>query len=239
MAASGRPNKLLTITVNPERGNSATERRDMLHDAWKRLGKRILRQFALAPEKRWTLKTKTRTAKQSGTIYSITSKTKQRECEQLHYFAFLERTKAGEPHLHILLRCPFVPQDWLSEQLDEMIGAPICWIEAIANTKAAVSYVTKYVTKEPAQFGNRKRYWHSKRWEVEKREKTYGDDDRAKGASVRLCRYSDWQDDADRSGSIVVPLDHGWLRQYARGSPDTTLHCDWDWAEKEADRRAG
>lgn len=78
--------------------------------------------------------------------------------------AFLERTKRGEPHLHILLRAPFIPQDWLAEAMREMTGSPICWIEAIANTRSAIRYVTKYVSKEPAQFGRGRRYWVSRNW---------------------------------------------------------------------------
>lgn len=133
LAASGEPNKILTLTVNPERGTSANHRRDMLHDAWKRLVKRILRRFA------W---------------------------KTLDYMAFLERTKAGEPHLHILLRCGFIPQRWLAEQMRQLIGAPIVWIEKINGTAQAIRYVTKYVAKAPAQFGCGKRYWVSRRWVV-------------------------------------------------------------------------
>lgn len=133
LATSGEPNKILTLTVNPARGQSANNRRDMLHDAWKRLVKRILRKH------KW---------------------------KTLPYMAFLERTKAGEPHLHILLRCPFISQRWLSEQMRKMIGAPIVWIERINSTSHAVRYVTKYVSKAPAQFGKGKRYWVSRGWQL-------------------------------------------------------------------------
>jgi hypothetical protein len=49
----------------------------------------------------------------------------------------------------------------------ELVGSPICWIEAVKGTSAAVRYVTKYVTKAPAQFGNAKRYYVSKRWRID------------------------------------------------------------------------
>lgn len=132
-ACAGEPNKILTLTVNPAKGTGPNDRRDMLHDAWKRLVKRILRKM------KW---------------------------KKLPYMAFLERTKRGEPHLHILLRCGYIPQAWIAEQMRAMIGAPICWIEQIKSTKKAINYVSKYVAKEPAQFGNRKRYWVSQGWEI-------------------------------------------------------------------------
>lgn len=86
--------------------------------------------------------------------------------KKLPYMAFLEKTKRGEPHLHILLRCGFIHQRWISKQMRELNGAPIVWIEQIKSTKKAINYVSKYVSKEPAQFGNRKRYWISHGWEV-------------------------------------------------------------------------
>lgn len=85
---------------------------------------------------------------------------------KLPYMAFIEKTKAGEPHLHILLRCGYIHQRWISQQMKALIGAPIVWIEQVKSTKKAINYVAKYVGKEPAQFGTRKRYWISKGWIV-------------------------------------------------------------------------
>jgi hypothetical protein len=130
-AASGEPNKILTLTVNAAVGNNPTERRAMLHDAWKRLVKRILRRY------KW---------------------------KRLPYMAFIEKTQKGEPHLHILLRCDFIPQRWISAQMKDMIGSPIVWIEQVKGTGKAIAYVTKYVGKAPAQFGTAKRYWMSRDW---------------------------------------------------------------------------
>lgn len=84
----------------------------------------------------------------------------------LPYMAIIEKTKKGEPHLHILLRCPFISQSWISDQMRELNGAPIVWIEQVHSTRKAINYVSKYIGKAPAQFGNRKRYWVSRGWEV-------------------------------------------------------------------------
>lgn len=206
-AAAGEPNKLLTLTVNANVGTSSGERRDLLHDAWKKLVKRINRQFALPPNKRWTLKRKTRTIPQQQKVEAITNKTAAAEVRAVPYFAFLERTKRGEPHLHILLRVPFIPQDWLSEAMDDLAGSPVVWIEEIKGAKHAVAYVTKYVTKEPAQWGNKKRYWRSRNWRVNE-----GD-------------ASAW---ADRPRPRVTLIREAWRTLLQRR---VTEH--WTWSETE------
>ena len=75
------------------------------------------------------------------------------------YMAVFEATKAGEPHLHILARVKWIDQRWLSRQLDQLIGAPICDIRRVKSAKQAAHYVAKYVGKAPGKFGTCKRYW--------------------------------------------------------------------------------
>jgi len=86
--------------------------------------------------------------------------------KEVEYLAIVEETKAGEPHLHILLRSPFIPQKVLSEAMRELINAPIVDIRKIKNMREVIRYVAKYIAKAPAQFGSAKRYWCSKAWEV-------------------------------------------------------------------------
>lgn len=80
----------------------------------------------------------------------------------LEYFAVFEETKKGEPHLHIIARAPYIPQRWLSDQLNELIHAPIVDIRTIKSQRHVVMYVAKYIAKGPRSFGTLKRYWHSK-----------------------------------------------------------------------------
>lgn len=89
--------------------------------------------------------------------------------KSIEYFAVCEETKAGEPHLHILLRSPYIPQSLISEAMRELINAPIVDVRRIQDVAKAVRYVAKYVAKAPARFGTFKRYWHSKGWEVNPR----------------------------------------------------------------------
>jgi len=82
------------------------------------------------------------------------------------YLAIVEATKAGEPHLHILYRGPFLPQKWLSSTMADLIGSPIVDIRRIRNTHEIIRYVAKYVTKAPHHFGTSKRYWCTQDWET-------------------------------------------------------------------------
>jgi len=134
LCASGRPNRLLTLTVNPSVGTDPESRLLALSNAWRILVKRLRRQHGASA---------------------------------INYLAVVERTKQGEPHLHILLRSPFIPQSWLSAAMEGLIGAPIVDIRLIRQARKAVRYVAKYVTKDPHQFAGAKRYWHSTQYELD------------------------------------------------------------------------
>lgn len=129
MATDGNPTTFITLTVNPQRGQSPTERAQQLSDAWKIVVKRARRKWTKAP---------------------------------LEYLAVFEETKKGEPHLHILARAPYIPQRWLSEQMSELIDAPVVDIRAVGKVANAARYVAKYVGKGPKAFASLKRYWQSK-----------------------------------------------------------------------------
>lgn len=85
----------------------------------------------------------------------------------IEYLAVVEETKAGEPHLHILFRGPYIPQRLLSDAMMELAESPIVDIRRIKTQREVVTYVAKYVTKAPAQFDRAKRYWHSKGYELD------------------------------------------------------------------------
>jgi len=93
------------------------------------------------------------------------------EGQSIDYLAVVEETKQGEPHLHILVRSPYIPQALLSEWMGALIRSPIVDIRRIRNQREVIRYVAKYITKAPAQFGHAKRYWSSKDYEVDKTEK--------------------------------------------------------------------
>lgn len=81
--------------------------------------------------------------------------------QRLPFIAVFEKTKRGEPHLHILCRVPWLPQSWLSAQMEAEIGAPIVDIRRVKNASQAIRYVAKYIGKDPHRFDGVKRYWRS------------------------------------------------------------------------------
>lgn len=89
---------------------------------------------------------------------------KMRPNAQIEFMAVFERTKKGEPHLHIVQRGSFIPQKWLAGQMAELMGAPVVDIRYIRSKKTVAFYIFKYIGKEPFQFGTLKRYWRSKRY---------------------------------------------------------------------------
>jgi len=90
--------------------------------------------------------------------------------DSINYFAVVEETKQGEPHLHILLRSPYIPQAFISDCMRDLIGAPIVDIRRIRSARDVVTYVAKYITKAPKQFGTAKRYWSSRDYEIKERD---------------------------------------------------------------------
>jgi len=87
--------------------------------------------------------------------------------EPVEFLAVVEETKNGEPHLHILMRGPYIPQKLLSTWMAELAESPIVDIRKINSVSKAVLYVAKYIAKKPAQFGTAKRYWTSGQWETD------------------------------------------------------------------------
>jgi hypothetical protein len=80
------------------------------------------------------------------------------ECQ---YIAVFEGTKKSWPHLHILARCNFVVQKWLSDRLREYADSPIVHVRAVESRRRAAWYVAKYTAKAPDKFQGCKRYWRT------------------------------------------------------------------------------
>jgi len=91
----------------------------------------------------------------------------QFDIPRIEFMAVVEAQKSGEPHLHILMRSPYIEQRWISEFMAVEIGAPICWIEEVGDKKKLANYVAKYCGKDPHRFGTCKRYWQSRGWDLD------------------------------------------------------------------------
>jgi len=79
----------------------------------------------------------------------------------LDFLAVFEATKRGWPHLHIVARCKWIDQAWLSARMDWLIGSPIVDVRKIKNATTLAHYVSKYIGKNPHRFEGVKRYWRS------------------------------------------------------------------------------
>lgn len=67
--------------------------------------------------------------------------------EPLGYAKVVELTKAGTPHLHILLQSPYINQRWLSGQWRELTGSFIVDIRKVKSQRMLTGYLTSYLTK--------------------------------------------------------------------------------------------
>ena len=86
--------------------------------------------------------------------------------KSLPFIAVFEATKKGQPHLHILLRCPWLDQAWLSDRMAHHARAPIVYIMRVTKAQDIVRYLFKYIGKAPHQFGSCKRYWASRDYDL-------------------------------------------------------------------------
>jgi hypothetical protein len=129
----------------------------------------------------------------------------------LPYFVVIEATAIGEPHAHLLLRAPFIPQRWLSAMWQELTGWPVVDIRQIRDRDHAMYYVTKYLSKKPARFGTMKRFWRSRDWQIERErpkleQKKYSEPKLLKGMSIAKYREvliaDGWEITSQRSTSI-------------------------------------
>jgi hypothetical protein len=77
---------------------------------------------------------------------------------ELGYCKVVEFTKAGSPHLHIALKAPFIPQQWLSEQWLELTGSSVVDIRKIGTARGLARYLSKYLTKSGVTLPNRRKY---------------------------------------------------------------------------------
>lgn len=137
LALSGKPQRFVTVTINPRVGVSPADRAARLANAWRNFVKRAVRMLG---------------------------------GKKIEYLAVFEATKRGEPHLHLLVRGPWIAQKYISDQMRDLINSPIVDIRKVKHRKGAAAYVSKYIGKDPHRFATCKRYWHTKGWVVERKD---------------------------------------------------------------------
>lgn len=110
---TAKPNKLLTLTINPKRWITPRDAYDG-------------------------------TRRKVSDLVKLIRKEKG-ECE---FLRVLEVTKKGWPHYHLVTRCPFIAQDWLSTEWCKLTDAPIVDIRAVKEGGNVFKYVMKYLCKQ-------------------------------------------------------------------------------------------
>lgn len=68
--------------------------------------------------------------------------------EEFEYLRVLEVTKKGWPHFHLVARCPFIKQSYISNAWATLTGAPIVDIRQIKRQQDVAQYVMKYLCKQ-------------------------------------------------------------------------------------------
>lgn len=79
----------------------------------------------------------------------------------LPFLCVFEKTKQGWPHLHIIGRCQWIDQAWLSKRMGRLTGSPITYVERPPGQYKVAFYISKYLAKNPHRFIGTKRYWRS------------------------------------------------------------------------------
>jgi len=90
------------------------------------------------------------------------------KCE---YSVVVEQHENGYPHFHIAWKGAWIDQDWLSKQMAELLDSPIVDVRRVYSYRGVVSYLTKYLSKAPHQYGTMKRFWFSQGYPRTKRER--------------------------------------------------------------------
>ncbi len=79
----------------------------------------------------------------------------------LPFLCVFEKTKKGWPHLHIVGRCKWLDQKWLSKRMRELTDSPVVDVRRVSGIGKVANYIAKYIAKDPSRFQGTKRYWRS------------------------------------------------------------------------------
>ncbi len=80
--------------------------------------------------------------------WDILKKRIYRRFGYVEYIWVRELTKSGLEHMHIIIRGPYIPQDWLSRNWEDIHGAKVVYIEMVWDPSTIVRYMAKYMTKD-------------------------------------------------------------------------------------------
>ena len=89
---------------------------------------------------------------------------------EFEYLMVWELQENGSPHMHLLVRCGFIPQAWLANEWCKMTGAFKVDIRKIKNKNNIARYITKYIGKDIGRVSEElhglRIVQRSKRWDL-------------------------------------------------------------------------
>jgi hypothetical protein len=149
---------------------------------------------------------------------------------KVEYFLVWERTKAGWPHCHIVFNGPYLPQRWLSHAWKEIIGAPIVDVRRISSHNELVSYVSKYLSKDPQVPTPMKRYRSSRGFFAHLVAPPPGVDAEKLRWSLEPCDTLKLGQQLSRRGYSCRMTSDSSLTAYPKGHPDAPItDCFASW----------
>lgn len=86
--------------------------------------------------------------------------------DKLPFIVVFEKTKRGWPHMHLLLRAPFMHWKILRALWLDTVGAFQVDVRFIKKSSQVLFYVTKYIGKDLEKFEGCKRWWRSQNYNV-------------------------------------------------------------------------
>lgn len=121
----------------------------------KKLAHYARRVMAAQPNRLITLTVNPRMHNDPRAAYDATRRSIPKLSERLRkgytefeFFRVLEATKKGWPHYHLITRCPYIPQQEISDHWKKLTGAPIVDVRKMDKTTNAYWYVVKYLGKQ-------------------------------------------------------------------------------------------
>ena len=85
--------------------------------------------------------------------------------KNIPFIVVYEKTKKGWPHMHLLLRAPFMHWKVLRAMWEDITGAFEVDVRFIKKASQVLFYVTKYIGKDLHAFAGCKRWWRSHNYE--------------------------------------------------------------------------
>lgn len=137
--------------------------------------------------------------------------------KNIPFIVVFERTKKGWPHMHLLLRAPYMHWKVLRAMWQDINGAHQVDVRFIKKASQVLFYVTKYIGKALHAFEGCKRWWRSHNYSTEEKAEKGGwklfpsvsREDRPAGEIVEILTNMGWLiEPIDRRRTTVIPPAH-------------------------------